>query len=98
MEYDFENLVFEGGGVKGLAFCGALQVLELKGIMPNIKRLAGSSAGAITAGLVACDFTADEILEEVGKKNFNDFKDDEFGLFRDVKRLMTVEKAVIAPR
>jgi len=89
MDYGFENLVFEGGGVKGLAFCGALEVLEGKGAMPTVKRLAGSSAGAITAGLLACRFTAGEILEEVGKKNFNDFKDSDFGVFRDVKRLMT---------
>lgn len=48
MAYPFENLVFEGGGVKGLAFCGALKILEQKGIMANVKRLAGSSAGAIS--------------------------------------------------
>jgi NTE family protein len=89
MEYGIENLVFEGGGVKGLAFCGALQVLEEKGIMSEVKRVAGSSAGAITAGLLTCGFTPHDILEEVGKKNFNDFKDEDFGVFRDVKRLMT---------
>lgn len=89
MKYGFENLVFEGGGVKGLAFCGALQVLEERGIIPNIKRVAGSSAGAITAGLLACGFSSDQILEEVGKKNFNDFKDKGRVLFSDIKRLMT---------
>ncbi len=61
MAYEFENLVFEGGGVKGLAFCGALEVLEEKDVMKNIKRLVGSSAGAITAGLLACGYTADGI-------------------------------------
>jgi len=87
MAYEFENLVFEGGGVKGLAFCGALKVLEEKGIMKNIKRLAGSSAGAITAGLLACGYTSDGILEKLRDKNFNDFKDDSWGFIRDLWRL-----------
>ncbi len=89
MTYTFENLVFEGGGVKGLAFCGALSVLEEKGIMTEVKRVAGSSAGAITAGLLACGYSSDDLLQELKTKNFNDFKDDDFGIFRDVKRLMT---------
>lgn len=32
MDYHFKNLVFEGGGVKGIAYVGALGVLEQKGI------------------------------------------------------------------
>jgi len=28
MPYDFRNLVFEGGGVKGIAYIGALDVLN----------------------------------------------------------------------
>ena len=89
MTNPFENLVFEGGGVKGLAFCGALKVLEERGIITDVKGLAGSSAGAITAGLLACGYTSDEILDELKPKDFNEFKDDDFGIFRDVKRLMT---------
>ena len=42
----FKNLVFEGGGVKGIAYAGALQVLETQNGMPDIKRVAGTSAGA----------------------------------------------------
>ena len=34
MGYPFRNLVFEGGGVKGLAYVGALQVFQQKGILP----------------------------------------------------------------
>jgi NTE family protein len=87
MSYPFENLVFEGGGIKGLAFCSAIRILEQKGIMANIKRLAGSSAGAITAGLLACNHSSDELLRILEKKNFNDFKDESFGAIRDIKRL-----------
>ena len=44
----FRNLVFEGGGVKGIAYAGAVAVLEDKGILPGIRRVAGTSAGAIS--------------------------------------------------
>ena len=47
--YPFKNLVFQGGGVKGIAYGGALDVLDKKGILKNIIRVAGTSAGAINA-------------------------------------------------
>ena len=43
MAYKFKNLVFEGGGVKGIAYVGALEVLEKEQILGNIKRVAGTS-------------------------------------------------------
>ena len=49
MVYHFRNLVLECGGVKGIAYVGALQVLEEKGILPDILRVGGTSAGAINA-------------------------------------------------
>ena len=39
MAYHFKNLVFEGGGVKGIAYVGALEVLDEKGILIDIKRV-----------------------------------------------------------
>ena len=37
MMYAFKNLVFEGGGVKGIAYVGALQELENRQIVGKIK-------------------------------------------------------------
>lgn len=51
--YPFENLVFKGGGARGLAYIGAMQALEEKQILPQIKRVAGTSAGAVVALLAA---------------------------------------------
>ncbi len=48
-----KNLVFRGGGPKGLAFVGALTYLHEQGHLSSVKRVAGTSAGAITATLVA---------------------------------------------
>ncbi len=67
MEFD---LVFEGGGAKGMAFVGALQAFDDGGHTPG--RLLGTSAGAITATALAAGYTTDEIravlLETVGGK------------------------------
>ncbi|XP_078581234.1 uncharacterized protein LOC144864770 [Branchiostoma floridae x Branchiostoma japonicum] len=64
-DFPFENLVLEGGGAKGIAYVGAMKVLEEAGIMPGIKRFAGTSAGAITAGLMAIGMKSDEIVKEM---------------------------------
>jgi predicted acylesterase/phospholipase RssA len=57
------NGVFEGGGAKGLCYVGALEECEKQGV--NFRAVAGSSAGAITAMLVACGYTAEEIKAEM---------------------------------
>src|SRR3954453_6352371 len=68
------DLVFEGGGVKGIAFGGALAALDDAGY--EIKRVAGTSAGAITAALVAAGYTAQELDALLQKIPFEDFKDE----------------------
>ena len=50
---DYENLVFEGGGVKGVAYSKVAYALEEYGVLKGIKKVAGSSAGSIMALLVA---------------------------------------------
>ena len=56
------DAVFSGGGIKGFAYVGAMQVLEERGI--QFKRVAGTSAGAILATFLAAGFNAKE-LEEI---------------------------------
>lgn len=60
------NLVFEGGGAKGLVFVGAMKELERRGHTPG--RLLGTSAGAITACLLAAGYDATEMLNHVNEK------------------------------
>ena len=81
----YRNLVFQGGGVKGIAYAGALHVLQKKGYLNNIKRVAGTSAGAITATLVALGYNACEIEEFEMAVDYKDFEDGE--LFSDIFRL-----------
>ena len=87
MAYPFRNLVFEGGGVKGIAYVGAMQVMEEKGILQNIERVGGTSAGAINAVLVGLNYSPDECLKILNRMNFEKFLDDDFGLVRDTVRL-----------
>jgi NTE family protein len=89
MAYHFRNLVFEGGGVKGIAYAGVLQVLEAKGILQNIERTGGTSAGAINALLVGLGYPLAEIEDILKKLNFKDFLDSSWGFIRDSKRLLT---------
>ena len=49
MTVQFRNLVFEGGGVRGIAYIGAMGVLEQQGVLEHIIRVGGTSAGAINA-------------------------------------------------
>jgi len=55
------DLVFEGGGAKGAAFVGALDVLAAAG--HTHRRLIGTSAGAITATLLGAGYSAAELLQ-----------------------------------
>ena len=88
MAYHFKNLVFEGGGVKGIAYVGAMQVLAEEGILPNIKRVGGTSAGAINATLFALGFTNSAQRTILKRLDFNNFMDDSWGVIRDTDRLL----------
>jgi predicted acylesterase/phospholipase RssA len=67
MQYD---MVFEGGGAKGMVFVGALQELEARGHIPA--RLLGTSAGSIMATLLAAGYSTEEMA-----KALNETKDGE---------------------
>jgi predicted acylesterase/phospholipase RssA len=84
-EAGWRNLVFEGGGVKGTAYAGALQVLHAAGGLDGVERIGGTSAGSITALLVALGYTPDEITEIVLGLDFEQFRDGTF--LADVERL-----------
>lgn len=88
MAYTFRNLVFEGGGVKGIAYIGALEVLAEKEILSGIQRIGGTSAGAINAVLLGLGFTPEETQEILWSLNFNEIMDDSWGIIRDAERLV----------
>ncbi|HZI58424.1 MAG TPA: patatin-like phospholipase family protein [Verrucomicrobiae bacterium] len=68
-------LVMKGGGVKGLAFAGALLELER---YYWFDRHVGTSAGAIAAALLAGGFAPNELADLLSKKSFREFMDAPF--------------------
>jgi NTE family protein len=69
----YADLVFEGGGVKGIGLAGGYAAIEQRGFAP--KGVAGTSAGAITAALVAAGYSSTELDQTVLELPFDDFKD-----------------------
>lgn len=67
------DLVFKGGGVKGIALIGALAVLEAEGFQSQ--NVAGTSAGAIVAALHAAGYSAAELREILADLDFRRFMD-----------------------
>jgi NTE family protein len=63
--------VFEGGGVLGIAFLGALRCCDEIGL--RWADLAGTSAGAITAALLAANYTLDELDGLLGSLDYMRF-------------------------
>jgi len=70
-----KNLVFKGGGVLGIAYAGAIEVLEENKILKQVQSVAGTSAGAITASLISLKYSAADILKIVQATNFKGFED-----------------------
>jgi len=68
------DLVFEGGGMKGIGLVGALSVLEEHG--HSYQRLAGTSAGAIVAALTAAGYSSAELYETLLSLDFTAFMDE----------------------
>jgi len=68
-------LALEGGGGKGFAYLGALEILEKQGVLANLRGVAGTSAGAITAMMIALGMKPAMIADELANNDFNTFFD-----------------------
>ena len=68
----YRYLALEGGGVKGIAYGGALRGLDDAGVLESIEGFAGSSAGSSAAVLLAAGFSGEEVLEELMVMDFRE--------------------------
>ncbi len=84
------GLVLSGGGVRGAAHIGVMQVLEDEGI--NITHVSGASAGSIVGSLYAAGHPAKDILEFFKKASI--FKISNYAIFKpgiiDTDKLISV--------
>jgi len=99
------DVVFEGGGAKGIAFAAALETIRNSG--HDVGRVIGTSAGAITAALCAADYSPAEMVEVIserrgGRPRFLTFLDipDPKGFtraMRDQSAIMQILRSVDLP-
>lgn len=87
MEYN--ALIFEGGGMKGMCYVGAIEELTQDNFLDlsKIHHFGGTSAGAIIATLLASNHTLDEIQDVMYKTKWKRMQDGNFGFFRNTIRL-----------
>ena len=82
-----ENLVFEGAGIRGIAYCGALMELNEKGYLACVDHVGGTSSGSITACLMSIGYSPTEIFEVIGSTDFGKFNDGGMGVFGGISRI-----------
>lgn len=82
-----ENLVFEGAGIRGIAYSGAISALEQQNLLPGIKRVGGTSAGAITALMLSLNYKAAEVRAIISKTNFKDLNNGRFWIAGGLNRV-----------
>ncbi|CAG5082592.1 patatin-like phospholipase family protein [Parvicella tangerina] len=70
-----KNLVLEGGGVRGIAYVGAIQALEEFDQLHSIENIAGTSVGSIAATLLCIGFNSHELQEELSSIKIQQFND-----------------------
>jgi len=62
------DLVLSGGGTRGVALAGALEVLQDRRPLPFIRRMVGTSAGAISSALGTAGFMPSDFMKMVPAK------------------------------
>ncbi|MFT6868503.1 MAG: NTE family protein [Cyclobacteriaceae bacterium] len=70
-----KNLVFEGAGMRGLAYAGVIGEFESQGLMEQVEKVGGTSAGALTAMMISIGYNSieiDDILRHTEFQKFND--------------------------
>jgi NTE family protein len=82
-----KNLVFEAAGIRGIAYCGAIQEMESQNLMHNIQRVSGTSSGAIMALAVSLGYSGKEIQDIIAKTNFKQFNDGRYLFIGGINRL-----------
>jgi NTE family protein len=84
---EIRNLVFEGAGMRGIAYCGVLEELENRQLLKQVEKVGGTSAGALMALTVGLGYTSSEIRDLIGSTNFRKLNDGRYFLFGGINRM-----------
>jgi NTE family protein len=82
-----KNLVFEGAGIRGIAYSGVVRELAEKNILQGIERVGGTSAGAIAALTISLGYSGDEMEKIISKMRLQKFNDGRFFFVGGFSRL-----------
>ena len=82
----FRNIVFEAAGIRGIAYCGAIEEMEAKNLLSGIEKVGGTSSGAIMALAVSLGYSGKEIEKLIGLTNFKHFNDGKYLLIGGINR------------
>ena len=83
----FTHLVFEGAGIRGIAYSGVIRVLEKQHLLDQVQKVGGTSAGAITALMVSLGYTSEEIYAIISTTKFQKFNDGQYMFIGGIARM-----------
>lgn len=100
----FDNksvLILSGGGIKGIAFIGALKALDSYHLLDNITTFVGSSVGTLINFLYILGYAPDELYDFVKKFDLGKLKNlqpelllDKYGLDDGTRIINTLKKFI----
>jgi NTE family protein len=82
-----KNLVLEGGGIRGIAYSGALELLDSLHQLDSIERIAGTSSGSMNGLLYAIGYGPKEIQYLIGNTAFEKFNQVGFPIIGGMNRM-----------
>lgn len=80
------NLVFEGAGIRGIAYAGVISELEARNILQPIEKVGGTSSGAIVALTIALGYSGNEVGNIITGTNFKKFNDGSYLFIGGINR------------
>ena len=81
-----KNLVFEGAGLRGIAYCGAIAEMEARNMMGSIEKVGGTSSGAIVALAISLGYSGKEIQNIISETSFRKFNDGRYFFIGGINR------------
>jgi NTE family protein len=81
------NVVFEGAGIRGVAYVGAIKELENRDLLSNVEKVGGTSAGAIAALTLSLGYNSKEIENIIYNTKLQKFNDGRFLFLGGISRL-----------
>lgn len=85
----YRNLALEGGGIRGIAYTGAIAELEKHHSTDSIRNIAGTSVGAIVGAALSVGYTARELNDLLYNLKIQSFNDGRFIFFGGFNRMIT---------